>query len=55
VTMSFEDAPIDRIISDDSYYDDYISDHIKIKDLHKGTPTCTYLKKDCILLKVCKM
>ena len=55
VTMSFEDAPVNRIINDDNYYDDYISDHIKIKDLHKGTPTCTYLKKDCILLKVCKM
>ena len=54
VTMSFEDdASANRVFSDDE--DEFILNYIKIKDLHKGTPTCVYLKNDCILLKVCKM
>ena len=31
------------------------SNLISCRDIHKVTPTCAYLKNNCILLKVCKI
>ena len=54
VTVDFNDAPYDRVLTEDD--DDFSQDRlIEIRDLHKITPTCAYLKNDCMLIKVCKM
>ena len=57
VTMTYDDDTPDscasRIEDDDDERDSMDSD--LFKDLHKATPTCAYVKNDCILMRVCKI
>ena len=60
ITLSYDDDTEDdfagRLESDDDGDRDFLMDRlITSRDLHKMTPTCAYLKNDCIWLKVCKI
>ena len=59
VTITYDDHTPNiaacRLVDEDD--DSYPLDCnlISCRDIHKVTPTCAYLKNDCILLKVCKL
>ena len=61
VTLSYDDnTPVyvtRRRLQDDEIFDHdfYGFDLISSRDLHKITPTCAYIKNNCMLLKVCKL
>ena len=59
VTITYDNDTPDccagRLENDDDESEFVDTCLIASKDLHKITPTCAYLKNDCILVKVCKM
>ena len=59
VTLTYDndtpDCCASRLESDDDDCEFVNTYLIASRDLHKTTPTCAYLKNDCILVKVCKL
>ena len=59
ITLSYDDHTPDncarRLDNEEEDSEPLHCDLISNRDLHKITPSCDYLRNDCILLKICKI